>query len=195
VEYMKDVHNSGKHLLDLINDFLDVARIERGMLDLNEKKLDVPLLVASCRRLVNDRAFDAGLKIETDISKTLPALIADELRIKQILLNLLSNAIKFTPEGGTISLVAGIDPQNRFQLSVNDTGIGIAKENIKLALSDFGQVDGSLARKYEGTGLGLPLCVKLLKLHGGELSITSEPGVGTTVTISFPPNRTVALAS
>lgn len=193
-EYMRDINNSGKHLLELINDILDIARIERGLLELNEKKLDVPVLMASCQRLVYDRAFDAGVELKTEAAKTLPALLADELRTKQILLNLLSNAIKFTPEGGTINFRAGIDKDECFHLSVTDTGIGIAPENIETALSDFGQVDGTLARKYDGTGLGLPLSKKLAELHGGELMIKSNPGTGTTVTVRFPSERTISLA-
>jgi two-component system cell cycle sensor histidine kinase PleC len=193
-EYMRDINDSGKHLLELINDVLDVARIERGLIDLNEKKLDVPLLMASCQRLVNDRAFNAGVQLTSDVSKALPALLADELRTKQILLNLLSNAIKFTPEGGKVSLRAFIDKDDRFQLSVKDTGIGIEPENIETALSDFGQVDGSLARKYDGAGLGLPLSRKLAELHGGELFVESTVGDGTTVTVLFPSERTIQIS-
>ncbi len=193
-EYMLDINESGKHLLELINDVLDVARIERGLIDLNEKKLDVPLLMASCQRLVNDRAFVAGVQLTSDVSKSLPALLADELRTKQIMLNLLSNAIKFTPAGGKVSLKAFIDKDDRFQLSVKDTGIGIEPENIETALSDFGQVDGSLARKYDGAGLGLPLSRKLAELHGGELFIESELGSGTTVTLLFPSERTIQIS-
>ena len=194
-EYVEDINESGKHLLQLINDILDVARIERGLLDLNETKLDLPLLVASCKRLVNDRAFEAGLELTADVDKSLPALLADELRTKQILLNLLSNAIKFTPKGGSVNLKVDIDSENRFLLSVIDSGIGIAPENIETVLSDFGQVDGTLTRKYDGSGLGLPLSKKLAELHGGELVIESELGAGTTVTILFPKERTIRLSS
>jgi PAS domain S-box-containing protein len=192
-EYIEDINASGKHLLQLINDILDVARIERGLMALNERKLDVPLLVSSCRRLVIDRAADAGVVLSTDVSKSLPALFADELRTKQILLNLLSNAIKFTPKGGSVALRVAIDKDHRFQLSVADTGIGIAPEHLKAALSDFGQVDASLTRKYDGAGLGLPLSKKLTELHGGKMVIESRPGAGTTVTILFPKERTVYL--
>ena len=164
------------------------------MLALEEMNLDVPLLVGACKRLINDRAFEAGLKLTTDIPTDLPPFYADELRIKQILINLLSNAIKFTPEGGKVSLRVAIDSENRFQLSVSDTGIGIAPENIDRALSDFGQVDSSLTRKHDGAGLGLPLSKKLTELHGGELFIESELGAGTLVTILFPKDRTIPLS-
>ncbi|MAF95278.1 MAG: hypothetical protein CMM60_05945 [Rhodospirillaceae bacterium] len=194
LEYAEDINESGKHLLELINDVLDVARIEKGLLELNETKLDVPLLVASCRRLVNDRAFEAGLKLTADVAKSLPALLADEFRTKQILLNLLSNAIKFTPKGGSVKFKVDIDSENRFLLSVIDSGIGIAPENIETALSDFGQMDGSLTRKYDGSGLGLPLSKKLAELHGGKLVIESKLGAGTTVTVLFPSERTIRLS-
>ncbi len=193
-EYVRDINDSGKHLLELINDILDVARIERGLMELNEKKLDVPLLMASCQRLVNDRAFDAGVQLKSDVSPSLPALLADELRTKQILLNLLSNAIKFTPQGGQVKMRASVDADDQFSLSVIDTGIGIAPENIETALSDFGQVDGTFTRKFDGAGLGLPLSKKLAELHGGELSIESKVGIGTTVTVKFPKERTIPLS-
>ena len=192
-EYIDDINASGRHLLELINDILDVARIERGLMALNERRLDVPLLVSSCRRLVSDRAADAGVALSTDVSKSLPALFADELRTKQILLNLLSNAIKFTPKGGSVALRVAVDEDQRFRLSVADTGIGIAPEHLQAALSDFGQVDASLIRKFEGAGLGLPLSRKLTELHGGELVIESQPGAGTTVTVLFPKQRTIYL--
>gem|GEM_PF-454369 len=192
-EYIGDINDSGKHLLNLINDILDVARIERGLMALNERKLDVPLLISSCRRLVSDRAAYAGVALSTDMSKSLPALFADELRTKQILLNLLSNAIKFTPKGGSVALRVAVDTDQRFRLSVADTGIGIAPEHLEAALSDFGQVDGSLTRKYDGAGLGLPLSKKLAELHGGELVIESRPGTGTTVSVLFPKERTIFL--
>ena len=194
MEYVTGINESGKHLLNLINDILDVSRIERGLLALEEKKLDVPLLIGSCRRLINDRAFEAGLEFNTEASKSLPALYADELRTKQILLNLLSNAIKFTPQGGSVNLRADVDSDGRYQLSVADTGIGIKAESIEIALSDFGQVEGALNRKFEGTGLGLPLSKKLAEAHGGELLIESEPGTGTTVTVQFPKERTVPVS-
>ena len=194
-EYAKDIKDSGHHLLSLINDILDVSRIERGILDLNEKNLDLPLLVGSCQWLVKDRAFESGLNLSVEVAKGLPAFFADELRTKQILLNLLSNAIKFTPEGASVSLKVEIDSENRFRLSVSDTGIGIAPEDIETALSNFGQVDGSLTRRYEGSGLGLLLSKKLAEAHGGELFIESELGVGTTVVVLFPKERTILASS
>ena len=193
LEYVEDINASGKHLLQLINDILDIARIERGHLALDERRLDVPLLVKSCQRLFHERAQVAGIVLNAEAAKTLPALYADELRTKQILLNLLSNAIKFTPKGGNVDLRVAVDDDGRFLLSVSDTGIGIPPEHLEAALSDFRQVDGSLTRKYDGAGLGLPLSKKLAELHGGELMIDSRPGVGTTVTVCFPSARTIRL--
>ncbi|NQV83646.1 MAG: PAS-domain containing protein [Rhodospirillales bacterium] len=195
LEYANDINDSGKHLLNLINDILDVSRIERGMMELDERNLDIPLLIGSCQRLVQDRAFENGVQLTMDIAKGLPGIYADELRTKQIILNLLSNAIKFTPSGGSVNLTASLKDDDRFRITVTDTGIGIAPEDIGIAMSDFGQVDGSLSRKFEGSGLGLPLSKKLTEAQGGELVIESEPGVGTVVTVLFPESRIIKAAS
>ncbi|MBC8338723.1 MAG: PAS-domain containing protein [Alphaproteobacteria bacterium] len=195
LEYVDAINESGKHLLNLINDILDVSRIERGMLELDERKLDVPLMLGSCLRLVQDRAYEADLKLTTDFAGPLPGLYADELRTKQIILNLLSNAIKFTPNGGSVSLQAGLDDEGRFRIAVSDTGIGIAPEDIDIAFADFGQVDASLSRKFEGSGLGLPLSKKLTEAQGGEMFMESKPGVGTTVIVLLPKERTLQAAS
>jgi signal transduction histidine kinase len=194
-EYVDGINDSGKHLLNLINDILDVSRIERGMLELDERKLDIPLLIGSCQRLVRDRAYEAGLQLKFEIAIGLPAIYADELRTKQIILNLLSNAIKFTPEGGSENLLVSLEEDVRFSITVSDTGIGISPEDLEVALSDFGQVDGTLSRKFGGSGLGLPLSKKLAEAQGGELIIQSEPGVGTTVSILFPKERIIQAAS
>ncbi|MEE8393942.1 MAG: ATP-binding protein, partial [Rhodospirillales bacterium] len=190
-EYARDIKESGAHLLHLINDILDVSRIESDELALSETRIDVAHLIGSCRRLVSGRAQKAGLRIEMEPQDDLPALLADERRLKQILINLLSNAIKFTPEGGTVTIKAGLNSDGRYQFTISDTGIGIAPENIETALSTFGQADGSLARIHEGAGLGLPLSRSLAELHGGELLLESAPGVGTTVTVFFPPERVI----
>jgi len=191
-EYIKDINDAGKDLLRLINDILDIARIERGRLSLNERSIDVPKLITSCYRLVLGRANESGLHLAMHVSDNLPALFADELRVKQMLLNLLSNAIKFTPAGGNVTVGADVDSENRFVFTIVDTGIGIANEDIGTALSVFGQVDGRLTRKYEGAGLGLPLSKSLVELHGGEMILQSQAGTGTTVTVRFPRSRTHA---
>jgi PAS domain S-box-containing protein len=189
-EYIKDINDAGKDLLHLINDILDIARIERGRLNLNERTIDVPKLLTSCYRLVLGRANENGLRLAMQVRDDLPALFADELRVKQMLLNLLSNAIKFTPAGGSVTVGADIDSENRFVFTITDTGIGIAEKDMGTALAVFGQVDGRLTRQYEGAGLGLPLSKSLVALHGGDMTLESRPGAGTTVTIRFPSSRT-----
>ena len=190
-EYAKDINDSGKHLLDLINDILDVSRIEADGLSLEESKTDVAMTATSCCRLVRERANRAGLELNLEIEDSLPALLADERRVKQILINLLANAIKFTPRDGKVALKVKIDGDGRMIFIVSDTGIGIAADNIQKVMSVFGQADGSLARKYEGAGLGLPLSKNLAKMHGGDMVVKSKPGVGTTVTVHFPKERLI----
>ena len=193
LEYAADINESGKHLLSLITDILDVSRIETDSLGLRERRVDVAQVLASCVRLIKVRADQAGLNVSVETDAALPALFADERRVRQILLNLLSNAVKFTPAGGRIVLRAGIDSDGSFRLSLADTGIGITPKDMDAALSTFGQADGSLTRNYDGAGIGLPLSRKLAELHGGSLTLESEPGAGTIVTVLFPPERTQPL--
>lgn len=188
MDYARDINDSGRHLLDLINDILDVSRIESSNFPLEEEVFNPVEVVDSCLHLVRARAMEAGLEIKLEVDKPLPFLLADQRRIKQILLNLLANAVKFTPEGA-VTVRVGLDAEGWLVMSVSDTGIGIAPQDIKTALSTFGQADGSLARKFEGAGLGLPLSRRLVEMHGGDLTLESEPDVGTTVTVRFPPMR------
>ncbi|HBT42286.1 MAG TPA: hypothetical protein DEB21_09795 [Rhodospirillaceae bacterium] len=190
-EYAGDINDAGKHLLQLINDLLDLARIERGQMSLNEQRLDLRLIVNSCHRLVRERALEAGVSLMIDCHADLPPLMADELRVKQALVNLLSNAIKFTEQGGAVSVVARQQDDGAIRLTVSDTGIGISPEDMAVALSEFGQVDGSLTRKHEGTGLGLTLSRKLIELHGGVLEMESEVGRGTSAHLVFPVARSL----
>lgn len=190
VEYANDIKNSGDHLLAVINDILDVSRIEANELALNECELDTNKLLEACRRLIKQRAEKAGLKLIVEKSAPRRRLYADERRIKQILINLLSNAVKFTPQGGTVTLKA-INGDGRLTFRISDTGIGIASDDIKKVMKPFVQVDSSLARKYDGTGLGLSLSKSLIELHGGALTLESELGVGTTVNVIFPQERVV----
>ncbi len=192
VEYAKDINESGEHLLQLINDILDLSKIEVGKLDLNEANVNVARIMRSALVLLKERAQSGGLVFEHDIPHDLPALVADERKLKQILLNLLSNAIKFTPVGGRVSLRAAIDGDGGFRILVSDTGIGIAAGDIERAMSPFGQVDSAYNRRYEGTGLGLPLTKALVELHGATLTLNSSVGTGTTVTVRFPPERVIA---
>ncbi|MCH9051642.1 MAG: PAS-domain containing protein [Proteobacteria bacterium] len=190
-EYATDVFDSAQHLLGLINDILDLSKIEAGKMELEEDDVDVAEVIHSCLRLVTERAKDGGVKLVTEIPDDLPALHIDERKLKQILLNLLSNAVKFTPDGGSVTIKTWFKPDSGFVIQVADTGVGIALEDIPKALAPFGQVDSALSRKYEGTGLGLPLTKSLVEKHSGSLDLQSEVGVGTTVTVRFPPERMV----
>jgi len=189
--YLKDVNDAGRDLLRLINDVIDISRIERGVLVLNERTIDVHRLMTACYRLVLGRAHEAQVHLEIDTPKNIPALHADELRVKQSLLNILANAVKFTPEGGRINFGASTETDGGITFTVKDTGIGIRADELPKAMSMFGQADGSLARPHDGAGLGLPLTRSLMELHGGELIVDSVPGVGTTVRLRFPGSRSV----
>ncbi len=188
-EYIKDIKDSGKHLLKLINDVLDVSAIESGKVEIHEDNLVVGDLVKSTLRLIKPRLEKANLTFLLDASDNLPMIRADERRIKQILINLLTNAIKFTLAGGNIALSIAVADDETMSFSISDTGIGMNEKEIAKAMSQFGQVDGSITRKEEGTGLGLPLTKGLIELHGGVLAIKSEKGVGTTVTVTLPKER------
>ena len=191
VGYAVDIRDSGQHLLELINDVLDLSKVEYGKLELHEEPIDVAATVASCLRLMRPRAEAAQVGLDAELPATLPAVRADDRRLKQILLNLLSNAVKFTPAGGKVVLRAQADAAG-FHLSVVDNGIGIAAADLAKALSPFGQVDSRLARRYPGTGLGLPLTKAMVELHGGTLRIDSQPGLGTAVTVSLPLERVLS---
>lgn len=190
-EYVDDIHSSGTHLLALINDILDVSAIEAGKLELHEDAFDVAAVIDVAQKMVLPRALSGDVRLSTHVADGLPDLFADERRIKQVVLNLLSNAIKFTPAGGEVTLHADLNDSHELCLQVTDTGIGMSKHDLAKAMTQFGQVDGSLARKHEGTGLGLPLSVGLVEAHGGILAMSSEKGVGTTATITFPAHRSV----
>ncbi len=189
VEYAKDIYESGQHLLEVINDILDLAKVEAGKLELHEQVVEVEKLAGSCTRLIQERAEDKGLVVHYKIPKDVPSVIADERKLKQVLINVLSNAVKFTPKDGMVVFMAGVEPNGGFAIKVSDTGIGMAAQDIPKALSPFMQVQSDLSRAYEGTGLGLPLSKALVELHGGTLSIDSDPGDGTTVTIRLPSAR------
>jgi PAS domain S-box-containing protein len=190
-EYSDGIFESGDHLLSLINDILDISKIESGRAELDETEVDIAKAVLDCCRLIEPRSVEAGLSIHSDIRKDLSKLWADERLVKQMLLNLLSNAVKFTESGGEIAISGEFAKDGRVSISVTDTGIGIAAKDIPKAMSTFGQIDGALDRKFEGTGLGLPLVKSLAELHGGGIQIESEAGTGTKVTIWFPRVRVV----
>ena len=194
IDYATNIFDSGQHLLELINDILDLSKVESGRDDLNEEILDVRDLVKSVLVLVQHRPGGEGVTLTTDLADDLALLRADARKLKQILVNLLSNAMKFTEAGGEVTLKIWCRPSSGYIMQVSDTGIGISLEDIPKALSVFGQVDGELSRKYEGTGLGLPLSKSLVEMHSGSLDLQSELGVGTTVTIRLPAERIVGQA-
>jgi signal transduction histidine kinase len=156
-EYAKDIHASGRHLMGVITDILDLAKIEAGKLDLHVQKFDLAKAVDACMRLIHGRAEESGLKLRYRLPQEALLLIADEVKLKQILINLLSNAVKFTPKGGTITLLADLESDHGLAVKVSDTGIGIAAEDIPNVLKAFVQIGSHLSRAYEGTGLGLAL--------------------------------------
>jgi signal transduction histidine kinase len=190
--YAADIFNSGKHLLGMINDILDLAKLDSGHLELSEEVVDLKEAVNACLRIVEPQAEKAQVRLSAALEAHLPRLRADSRRLKQILINLLSNAVKFTPEGGSITVSAACC-DGGVVLRVADTGIGIAPEDMPTALARFGQIDSAFSRKYEGSGLGLPLVKQLVELHGGTLSIESEVGVGTIVSVFFPAERVITL--
>ena len=190
-EYVTDIHNSAHHLLNLINDVLDLSKVESGKDELYEEDLKVPDLVDNACRLIRQRAEKHAIKLNIELADELPYLRADERKLKQVLVNLLSNAVKFTDAGGKVTLRVWCHSDSGFVFQVSDTGIGIASEDIPKVLSQFGQVESTFSRQHEGTGLGLPLTKSLVELHGGSLDLQSKAGVGTTVTVRLPAERIV----
>jgi signal transduction histidine kinase len=187
--YARDIRTSGAHLLEVINQVLDMSKIEAGRFELNEEELDVAEVLGASARLLENMAAEGGLALSVDVPDPPPELRADRRALRQIALNLLGNAIKFTPRGGRIELGARVEPNGDLAIRVRDTGIGIAAEDIATALAPFGQIDSPMTRGKPGTGLGLPIVKALVELHGGSLSLESEPGKGATVTARFPARR------
>lgn len=187
MNYIKDIHSSGVHLLSLINDILDFSKAEAGKLDLHLSELDLTKLIKNCMRLVSPRAEQANVNLATEVPKEHFIITGDAKKLKQVLLNLLSNAVKFTPENGEVRVTAWQNVMDdSIAIEVRDSGIGIAPKDISRAMAPFGQVDSALSRKYEGTGLGLPLTKKFVEIMGGTFRIESEVNVGTTITITVP---------
>jgi len=191
VEYARHIHASGAHLLEVINDILDMTKIEGGHVQMHEEHHDVGEIMSSCARLIAEAAHRDGVTLDIQLPSAPLTLRADAKRLRQILLNLLSNAIKFTPAGGKVSFKAQHQASSTLAFIVQDTGIGMTTTQIAKALEPFQQVDNSLTRRYEGTGLGLPIARSLSELLGGKLSIDSTTGRGTRVTVILPPERVV----
>ncbi len=189
--YIDDINESGMHLLELINDILDISKAEAGMTDLIEGDVDVAQIVRSSARMMARRAEMQRVEVIEDLEPDLPRLRADERRLRQIVLNLISNAVKFTDENGQVVVTARSTARG-MEIKVVDTGIGMTEAEMERVMEPFVQADSRLSRKYEGTGLGLPLSKALVEAHGGTLVLTSTPGVGTTVTATFPLERLVA---
>jgi two-component system cell cycle sensor histidine kinase PleC len=188
-EYAADIHNSGQHLLNLINEILDLSRIEAGRFELKEETVNLGFTVEDCTRLVALRAKTKGVTIKEQFEEGMPTLWADERAVRQITLNLLSNAIKFTPPGGIVAVKCGWTAGGGQYLSVRDTGPGIPEDEIPIVLSSFGQGSNALKTAEQGAGLGLPIVRGLVDLHGGTFSFKSKLRVGTEVIVTFPPER------
>ncbi|MGH3628993.1 MAG: sensor histidine kinase [Sciscionella sp.] len=189
-EYIGDISKSGAHLLTLINEVLDFSRLDTGDAKLADDVIEISDLVEEVTRIFGGDVAAAEITLAVHIATPIPQVCADRARIRQVLLNLLSNALKFTPAGGSIYINASLQPDG-LAISITDTGIGIAQEDIPKALERFGQVDSRLSRKYEGVGLGLPLAKQLIELHDGKLELVSTVAVGTTVTVTIPAARFV----
>ncbi len=194
-EYVGHIHESGGLLLDIINDILDLSKIESGRLALKEQPVDILALMSDVSKLIRPRAETKNVTLYCDCAQGLPLLHADKRLLKQILLNILTNAVKFTDEGGRIDLTATVDEKRAIRIAAKDTGIGMTEEEIAIALTPFGQAGSTMTRSHEGTGLGLPLVQSLVELHGGRLLLESEPGKGTIVTVRFPPERTLSIVT
>ncbi|NQU57851.1 MAG: PAS domain-containing sensor histidine kinase [Rhodospirillales bacterium] len=189
-EYTAIIHSSGKHLLSLIDDVLDLSKIEAGTVETNLVPIDVGELIASSIDIVRGQVMANDMNLYTEIANNLPHLLADRRMAKQMLLNLLSNAVKFTPEDGEIKVIADLASDGGIQISIVDNGIGIAKEDIPIVLTPYAQIVTDTKVQGRGTGLGIPLVVELLKLHKGRLGIDSRVDYGTTVTLNFPVEAT-----
>jgi signal transduction histidine kinase len=192
-EYVADIHASGRHLLSLINDILDLSKVEAGRMELALAPFDLPSAISDAFTLVHERAARHDIALEIEIDARLGRFTGDERKFKQILMNLLSNALKFTPAGGRVSLMAA-PLDDGIEVSVADTGIGIAPEDQELIFEEFRQVQSDEASRREGTGLGLALTRRLVELHGGHIQVQSELGKGSTFTFTLSGELQPAIA-
>ncbi len=194
-DYARDIFESGHHLLNVINGVLDLAKVEAGTMQLTAATVDVEATLSACLRTVEQQANKAGLTLEMTVGPEVTGLLADEAKLRQIVINLLANAVKFTPAGGIVSVSAWVSPEGEVAIAIKDSGIGIAAEDLPAALQPFGQIQNALSRTHQGTGLGLPLAKLLIELHGGRLKVDSTVGIGTVVTIYFPAERNTFIPS
>ena len=194
-EYCSDISQSGRHLLDIINDILDVSSIEAGQIQLNETQLNLPVVLNEAIQMICLQAQEALVIIENDVGKNGPIIFADVRLVKQVIVNLLSNAVKFTPEKGTIRITKRFDHKGQFCLAVTDTGIGMDDDGVEVAFTPFGMVKSAYESNTTGTGLGLPLAKRMMEIHGGTITIESQPKLGTRVTLVFPTERIITAVS
>jgi signal transduction histidine kinase len=185
LEYLRDIHSSGHHLLALINDILDLSKIEAGRMELELSCFDLGALLESAQMLIRERASRHGLALALEVEPDIGEWVADERKVKQVVINLLSNAVKFTPEGGSVALRAR-RIEGAVEVAVIDTGVGIAKADQALVFEEFRQARGEHLRKSEGTGLGLSLAKRFVELHGGAMRVESAPGKGSTFAFTLP---------
>jgi signal transduction histidine kinase len=186
--YLSDIHSSGRHLLDIINDILDFAKAEAGQMVLFESNVDVHQVAHGIERMLGPRARDSGINLVIRMPAHLPLVWCDERKLKQMLLNLVNNAVKFTPSGGVVEISARVEPDG-FALAVRDSGIGIAQTDLGRVLEPFVQAETTLSRRQEGTGLGLALVKSMIEIHGGHLRLDSTLGSGTAAELVFPAER------
>ena len=185
-EYAGYINEAAEHLLALISSILDVSRIQAGKLQVDRSHIDPDPIVRSCLLITEAKAREKGIVVETSLPSRPLSVYADPLRLKQVLINLMSNAVKFTPDNGRVTISAAPGPIGWMSIVITDTGVGMTPSEIETALRPFGQVDQGFNKKYEGTGLGLPISAALVGLHGGKLTVESEKGVGTRVTVLLP---------
>ncbi|MDJ0607884.1 MAG: ATP-binding protein [Kiloniellales bacterium] len=190
-DYVRDIHNSGNHLLVIINDILDLSKAEAGKLTLDVSNVDLPSVIDRCLRMLSAKSQEQGIRVVAHFPANVPLLEVDKRLISQVIINLMSNAIKFTRSGGAIVLTLQGDGAGRYGFSVQDSGIGISATDLKKVREPFVQVASAFNREHEGTGLGLPLVDQIMQLHGGCLELQSELGLGTTATIWFPADRVI----
>jgi two-component system, cell cycle sensor histidine kinase PleC len=185
-QYSGYIKQAAEHLLALINGILDVSKIQAGKLSVDREPIDLGPIMASCLLIIEAKARDKGIMVESSIPTSLPRIMGDPMRLKQILINLLGNAVKFTPDNGRIRIEASLLQQGYAVISVTDTGCGMSPSEVDTAMRPFGQIDTAFNKRHEGTGLGLPIAYALARLHGGDLRIDSQKGVGTRVSLILP---------
>ncbi len=185
-QYSGYIKQAAEHLLALINGILDVSKIQAGKLSVDREPIDLGPIMSSCLLIIEAKAREKGITVESSVPSSLPRISGDPLRLKQILINLLSNAVKFTPDNGRIRIEASLLQHGYAVISVTDTGCGMSPTEVETAMRPFGQIDTAFNKRHEGTGLGLPIAYALARLHGGDLRIDSQKGVGTRVSVILP---------